>query len=156
MSILGSIMSSVLGGRAQPAPPPSAAVPSEDKWHASAPQAPVRTTASTTPASPAQQPSHAPPPHAAAAQVDVAAVLDKLAKEASTKLDWRTSIVDLMKLVKLDSSLAARKVLAKELNYAGDTKDSATMNTWLHKQVMAKLAQNGGKLPDDLKPETTH
>jgi hypothetical protein len=86
----------------------------------------------------------------------VAAVLDERAKEAGQKLDWRTSIVDLMKLLKLDSGAAARKALAKELNYAGDTKDSAAMNVWLHKQVMAKLAQNGGKLPDDLKPDRLH
>jgi len=164
MSILGSIMSSVLGGRAQPAPPPPATAPSGEERHASAPvvapHEPARTAASSASPTHTEQPTRAPiptptPAHAAAAarQVDVAAVLDKLAKEAGAKLDWRTSIVDLMKLVKLDSGLAARKALAKELSYAGDTKDSATMNRWLHKQVMAKLAQNGGKLPDDLKPD---
>ena len=147
MSILGSIMSSVLGSRAQSAPPPPATTAPGESRHASA--APVASAAPTA-ASQQQPPA---PTHATPAQVDVAAVLDKLAKEAGEKLDWRRSIVDLMKLVKLDSGLAARKTLAKELNYAGDTKDSATMNMWLHKQVMAKLAQNGGKLPDDLKPE---
>ena len=154
MSILGSIMSSVLGSRAQAAPPPPpAATASGESHHASA--APMASAAPTA-APQQQQPA---PTHATPAQVDVAAVLDKLAKEAGEKLDWRRSIVDLMKLVKLDSGLAARKTLAKELSYTGDTKDSATMNMWLHKQVMAKLAQNGGKLPDDLKPdapETRH
>ena len=67
------------------------------------------------------------------------------------KLAWRTSIVDLMKALDLDSSLAARKELAKELNYTGDTNNSAAMNVWLHKQIMAKLAANGGKLPADIK-----
>jgi len=85
------------------------------------------------------------------AQVDVEAVLTKLASENKEKLDWRRSIVDLMKLLNLDSSLNARKELAKELNYTGNTSDSAAMNIWLHKQVMVKLAANGGKVPDDLK-----
>jgi hypothetical protein len=66
-------------------------------------------------------------------------------------LEWRTSIVDLMKALDIDSSLGARKELATELNYTGNTNDSAAMNIWLHKQVMAKLAANGGKLPADLK-----
>lgn len=90
-------------------------------------------------------------PAAAAAAIDVAANLDALAKASKEKFDWRKSIVDLMKLLKLDSSLAARKELAKELGYTGSTSDSAAMNTWLHKQVMAKLAANGGKVPDELK-----
>jgi hypothetical protein len=84
-------------------------------------------------------------------QVDVAAVLTKLAAQKKEKLDWRRSIVDLMKLLDLDSSLNARKQLAHELNYTGDTNDSASMNIWLHKQVMTKLAASGGKVPDDLK-----
>ena len=88
---------------------------------------------------------------AAAAVVDVAANLDALAKASKEKFDWRKSIVDLMKLLKLDSSLTARKELAKELGYTGNTNDSAAMNVWLHKQVMAKLAANGGKVPDELK-----
>ena len=79
------------------------------------------------------------------------AVLTNLAGQNKEKLDWRSSIVDLMKLLDLDSSLSARKELAKELNYAGDTNDSAKMNVWLHKQVMIKLAENGGKVPDSLK-----
>jgi hypothetical protein len=84
------------------------------------------------------------------AQVDVEAVLTKLASENKEKLDWRRSIVDLMKLLKLDSSFNARKQLAKELGYTGDSNDSASMNIWLHKQVMQKLAANGGKVPADL------
>jgi hypothetical protein len=83
--------------------------------------------------------------------VDVAAIMDNLASQATQKLDWRNSIVDLMKLINLDSSLAARKELAQELNYTGDINDSASMNIWLHKQVMTKLAENGGKVPDELK-----
>ena len=83
--------------------------------------------------------------------VDVAAIVDKAAAAKGEKLAWRTSIVDLMKALNLDSSLNARKELAKELNYTGDTNNSATMNVWLHKQVMAKLAANGGKLPADIK-----
>jgi hypothetical protein len=82
--------------------------------------------------------------------VDVAAILDKLAAESKEKLDWKHSIVDMMKLVKMDSSLAARKELAKDLNYTGDMNDSATMNMWLHKEVMKKLAENGGRVPAEL------
>jgi Domain of unknown function (DUF3597) len=67
------------------------------------------------------------------------------------KLEWRTSIVDLMKALDIDSSLGARKELAKELGYSGDTNDSTIMNIWPHKQVMVKLAANGGKLPADIK-----
>ena len=83
--------------------------------------------------------------------VDVTAVLNGLAASNKEKLDWKRSIVDLMKLLGLDSSLGARKQLATELGYKGDMNDSATMNIWLHKQVMQKLAANGGKVPDDLK-----
>ena len=86
---------------------------------------------------------------AKAAAVDVAAVLDDL--DSDEDLDWRKSIVDLMKLLKLDSSLTARKALAKELAYTGDMGDSAKMNVWLHKQVMTKLAENGGVVPADLR-----
>ncbi|EKS28133.1 DUF3597 domain-containing protein [Afipia felis] len=87
----------------------------------------------------------------AAQTVDVAPILDAAVKAKGEKLEWRTSIVDLMKALDIDSSLAARKELAKELNYTGDTNDSASMNIWLHKQVMDKLAANGGKLPPDIK-----
>jgi hypothetical protein len=84
------------------------------------------------------------------AQVDVEKVMTDLAAKNPEKLDWRKSIVDLMKLLNLDSSLNARKELAKELGYTGNTNDSATMNIWLHNQVMQKLAANGGKVPADL------
>jgi hypothetical protein len=85
-----------------------------------------------------------------AATVDVTAILDDLAAKNSEKLDWRRSIVDLMKLVDMDSSLASRKELAKDLNYTGDTSDSAKMNTWLHKEVIRKISENGGKVPKEL------
>ena len=90
-------------------------------------------------------------PSAPAQTVDVAEIVDKAAAAKGEKLAWRTSIVDLMKALDLDSSIAARKQLAAELKYTGDTNDSATMNVWLHKQIMAKLAANGGKLPADIK-----
>ena len=78
-------------------------------------------------------------------------ILNGKSGQSAQKLNWRTSIVDLMKLLDLDSSLAARKELAAELRYSGDTNDSASMNVWLHRQVMNKLAANGGKVPADLK-----
>jgi hypothetical protein len=81
---------------------------------------------------------------------DVAAILDKMASESKQKLNWKHSIVDLMKLVGMDSSLEARRELAADLKYSGDTKDTATMNIWLHKEVMKKLAENGGKVPKEL------
>jgi hypothetical protein len=81
----------------------------------------------------------------------VEAILTQLASQSKERLDWRRSIVDLMKLLNLDSGLSARKELAKELHYTGNTNDSAAMNVWLHKQVMIKLAENGGKVPDELK-----
>ena len=99
------------------------------------------------------------PPRAGAVQaiaaqqqtVDVAAVLTDMASKSPQKLDWRHSIVDLMKLLGLDSGLQARRQLAEELGYGGGSGDSAVMNVWLHKQVMRKLAENGGKVPDDLR-----
>lgn len=87
---------------------------------------------------------------ATASPVDVAAILDGMAARNAEKLDWKHSIVDLMKLVGIDSSLAARKELAEDLKYTGDMSDSAKMNMWLHKEVMKKLAENGGKVPADL------
>lgn len=84
-------------------------------------------------------------------QVDVEKVVSEMAAQKKEKLDWRKSIVDLMKVLDLDSSLKARQELAKELKYEGDMNDSAKMNIWLHKQVMTKLAANGGKVPADLK-----
>ncbi|HEV7767783.1 MAG TPA: DUF3597 domain-containing protein [Thermoanaerobaculia bacterium] len=87
---------------------------------------------------------------AAVQTVDVTAVLDGLAAKHHEKLDWKHSIVDLLKLLGMDSSLAERKELAADLHYTGDTHDSAAMNMWLHKEVMRKLAENGGKVPADL------
>jgi len=148
MSIFGNIMSSVFGhAKAQPAQTPAAAP--------STTSGPVSSSASNktpgvTPASGSGAKTAA-APAAAQTQVDVAAVLTDLASKNTEKLDWRNSIVDLMKLLKLDSGLSARKELAKELNYTGDMNDSARMNVWLHKQVMVKLAENGGKVPDSLK-----
>jgi hypothetical protein len=117
------------------------------------------TAAAATPDAPAAAPGAAPAagsapaatPGAAATPVDVIAVCTALDEKQDEELNWKTSIVDLMKLLKLDSSLTARKELAKELNYTGDTDDSATMNVWLHKQVMQKLAANGGVVPDSMK-----
>jgi hypothetical protein len=101
----------------------------------------------------AQQPQQQPAqkPAAAAQPVDVEAILNNMQQQSGQQLNWRTSIVDLLKLLNLDSSLQARKELAAELHYSGDTNDSASMNIWLHKQVMKKLAENGGKVPADLK-----
>jgi hypothetical protein len=84
-------------------------------------------------------------------EVDVESVLSAMQAKQGQELNWRTSIVDLMKLLGLDSSLTARKELAAELHYSGNTEDSAAMNMWLHKAVMKKLAENGGKVPADLK-----
>lgn len=104
----------------------------------------------TTAQSPHHVPSSSTSQAGAAQSVDVEKILDDMAKQNTQKLNWRTSIVDLMKLVGMDSSLNARKELARELNYSGDTNDSAAMNVWLHKQVMAKIAANGGNVPQDL------
>ena len=106
-------------------------------------------------AQPGAAPAAAPAPQQAATPVmpvvDVEAILTAMQQQNSQPLNWRTSIVDLLKLLNLDSSLAARKELADELHYTGDQNDSASMNIWLHKQVMVKLAENGGKVPAELK-----
>ena len=91
------------------------------------------------------------PLSAQAQAIDIEPILDNAVTAKKEKLQWRTSIVDLMKALDIDSSLSARKELAKELGYTGDTHDSATMNIWLHKQVMNKLAAHGGKVPADLR-----
>jgi len=110
-------------------------------------------TATPTAAAPAGTAPATPPPVGKDGKVDIAAMLDGLKKAhpEGKNLDWRRSIVDLMKLLKLDSSLKDRKELATELGYKGDMGDSATMNVWLHKQVMTKLAEHGGIVPDELK-----
>jgi hypothetical protein len=89
-------------------------------------------------------------PSAPPKTVDVAVILDGLAAKNPEKLDWKRSIVDLMKLVGMDNSFAARKELATELHYTGDPNDSASMNIWLHKEVLKKLSENGGKVPPEL------
>jgi hypothetical protein len=128
MSIFGKIMGAIFGSQ------PASAAPA-----GSAPSG-------TAPA------GAAPGASAPASTVDVASIVDAaVAAHKGEKLEWRTSIVDLMKALDIDSSLAARKDLAKELGYSGDTNDSASMNVWLHKQVMSKLAANGGKLPPEIK-----
>jgi 3-oxoacyl-ACP reductase-like protein len=101
-------------------------------------------------AAPAATPPSTAAPAGPAKVVDVAAILDGLAANNPEKLDWKKSIVDLMKLVGMDSSFKARKQLAQELNYTGDPNDSASMNVWLHKQVLIKLSENGGKVPEEL------
>ena len=110
----------------------------------------AQTQSATAPEQQAQAPvapaaAVAPPP-----VVDVTAILNDLAKKNPEKLDWKRSIVDLMKLVGMDSSFAARKQVAEELHYTGDPNDSASMNIWLHKEVLRKLAENGGKVPQEL------
>ena len=132
MSIFGSILHKIFGS----APANAASIPASD------------TQASTQPGVPgasASIPAYSGPP------VDVEAVLTDMASKNGQGLNWQKSIVDLMKLLGLDSSLEQRKLLADELGYSGDTNDSATMNVWLHKQVMEQLAQNGGIVPDSLK-----
>ena len=101
---------------------------------------------------PAQPTIVAQAPQPAAQTVDVAGILDFMNDQRDQKLNWRTSIVDLMKLVGLESSLSERKELADELGYTGDKSDSASMNIWLHKQVLKKIVDNGGQLPSDMTP----
>ena len=129
MGIFSNIMDKIFHHKPKAAPAAPTAAP-----------APAQAPAAPTAAAPA------PPPQA----VDVTANLDDLAANAGQKLDWRHSIVDLMKLVGLESSLSERKELADELGYTGDKNDSATMNIWLHKQVIKKLSENGGKVPAEL------
>ncbi|MBP0589612.1 DUF3597 domain-containing protein [Paraburkholderia sp. LEh10] len=132
MSIFGTIVSKIFG-KAKPAETLSAE-----------PVAPAPAAADA----PANEASA--PVSTALVDVDVAAVMDQLAAANAQQLDWRRSIVDLMKLLDVDSSLDHRKQLAGELKYGGDMNDSASMNIWLHKQLMTALAANGGKLPADL------
>ena len=135
MGILSNIFSKIFpSSHAANAPATPAAPPAGSKGTATA------STAAPAPAAPV-----------AMAEVDVEQMLDGMAAKSTEKLNWKTSIVDLMKLLGLDSSLTSRKLLASELQYTGDMNDSAAMNIWLHRQVMNKLAANGGKVPADLK-----
>lgn len=131
MSLFSRIRDSIFGHKAEAKPAPMA-VPSVAP--AANPGAPAAAAAVPTPT---------PAPVA----VDVEAMLTDMAEKSGKSSNWRTSIVDLMKLVGMESSLAERKELATELGYAGDMGDSATMNIWLHKAVMKALAKNGGKVP---------
>ena len=135
MNILGSLMGKILGHSARS---------SEAKANAARPAAPAAAPASAPAASAAPAAAAAPP------VVDVETVLETMAAGTKQELDWRHSIVDLMKLTGIDSSLANRKALAQELGYTGDMNDSATMNVWLHKQVLRKLSENGGQVPANL------
>jgi hypothetical protein len=137
MGLLSNLMSKIFSHAATATPvsgSPSAAQPG-----AATPAAPAVQSAATATA-----------PAAPPKTVDVAAILDGMAAKNPEKLDWKRSIVDLMKLVGMDSSFGARKQLATELKYTGDPNDSASMNIWLHKEVLRKLAENGGKVPEDL------
>ena len=134
MGIFSNIMAKIMGHEARA---------SESQVNAA--------VAANAPAAGAQTSAAAGASAAATAQpVDVEAVLEGMASTNSQKLDWRNSIVDLMKLVGIDSGLGARKTLAQELGYTGSTDDTATMNIWLHKEVMRQLAANGGKVPANL------
>ena len=143
MSVFGSIVSAIFGSKhganVAPAPGTTAATPSSPGTTSSAGASP---TTGASPSSSTITPI---------SSGDVEGILKKLHDEQREDFDWRKSIVDLMKLLKLDSGLAARKQLAQELGYTGALDGSAEMNVWLHKQVMTKLAESGGKVPDSLK-----
>ena len=137
MGLLSNLMSKIFSHAATATPvsgSPSAAQPG-----AATPAAPAVQSAAT-----ATVPAAPPQP------VDIAAILNGMAAKNPEKLDWKRSIVDLMKLVGMDSGFGARKQLATELHYTGDPNDSAAMNVWLHKQVLIKLSENGGKVPQEL------
>ena len=143
MGLFNTLMSKIFSHGASAAPATSGApAPAPAPAPTSSPSAAVPVPSTSAPAA-----TPAPPP---APAVDVAAILDSLAAKNSEKLDWKHSIVDLMKLVGMDSSFSARKELAHDLHYSGDMNDSAAMNMWLHKEVMKQLAANGGKVPQNL------
>ena len=152
MSIFGSIMSKIFGGSAsaQAAAPHASETP-----NVSAASTGVSGAGSSSSSASAPSMAGAPSPVAVGSSstsqtgVDVGQVLSDMAAKKGENLNYKHSIVDLMKLLDLDSSLTARKQLADELHYTGDKDDSATMNVWLHKQVVQKLAENGGKVPAD-------
>jgi 3-oxoacyl-ACP reductase-like protein len=145
MSVFGSIVSAIFGSK-------HAASVTAASGSSSPPASSRTTSASAAPAGATAAPAPAGAPAAKPiSKADVEAILAKLAAEQREDLDWRNSIVDLMKLLKLDSGLGARKQLAQELGYTGALDGSAAMNVWLQKQVMTKLAESGGKVPDSLK-----
>jgi 3-oxoacyl-ACP reductase-like protein len=148
MSVFGSIVSAIFGSKH------AAGVTPATTSSSSAPSSTGATPSSSAPSSAGATASPATPAAAAAKPIsrsDVEAILQKVAADIREDLDWKKSIVDLMKLLKLDSGLGARKQLAQELGYTGALDGSADMNIWLHKQVMTKLAESGGKVPDSLK-----
>ena len=143
MSVFGSMVSAIFGSKHAATVAPTAG------GSAAAPASSATTPSlGTTPSNSASAGSSSAAP---ISRADVEAILKKLHDEQREDFDWRKSIVDLMKLLKLDSGLAARKQLAQELGYTGALDGSADMNVWLHKQVMTKLAESGGKVPDSLK-----
>jgi 3-oxoacyl-ACP reductase-like protein len=137
MGILSNIFHKIFPGSHPAVQTGGAAAPAATPATPAAPQAPAAPAAAPAPA--------------AIQEVDVEQILSNMQAQSGQQLNWRSSIVDLLKLLNLDSSLQSRKELAAELNYSGDTNDSASMNIWLHRQVMNKLAANGGKVPADLK-----
>ena len=146
MSIFSSIMNKIFPhDHPANAASGSTAAPAASAASSAAVPAGTPPTPSTA-AAQSSQPSVTPMP-----EVDVDQVLTRMQESSGQQLNWRTSIVDLLKLLGLDSSLDARKELAAELHYTGNTEDSAAMNVWLHREVMQKLSENGGKVPDDLK-----
>ena len=142
MSLFDNLMSKIFSHGSSGASDISAAPSTASNTSAAQPTQPGQPSAST--------PAGAGGVATATQQVDVAAILDGLAAKNREKLDWKHSIVDLMKLVGMDSSLSARKQLATELHYTGNQTDTASMNMWLHKEVLKKLAENGGKVPQEL------
>ena len=147
MSVFGNILQKIFRRGGDSAPPASQGGAPTD---VAAAEAPMPSGADAAAGGVAGQ-NAATAQAVATQQVDVEAVLNEMASKNPQKLNWRTSIVDLMKLLDLDSGLGARKELATELGYTGAKDGSAEMNLWLHRQVMKKLAENGGKVPADLK-----
>lgn len=155
MSIFGKIKNAIFGHPAAaatassaPAATPSPSAPSTPEPAATT-AAPVGGTGQAVPSMAGAAPAPGATP-GQAQPVDIASILDAAVQKNGQKLDWKHSVVDLMKALGMDASLAERKELADELGYAGDKNDSATMNMWLHKALMRKLSQNGGKVPAEL------
>jgi hypothetical protein len=143
MGIFDTLKNAIFGGPPQPKAGQATATPQTSQ--AAAPAAGAASTSA------AMQGAAGAAAAAPATAVDIEEVLTGMAAKKPEKLNWQSSIVDLMKLVDLDPSLSNRKELAGELGYTGDTQDSAKMNVWLHHEVMVKLAASGGKVPDSLR-----
>ena len=144
MGIFSSIVNAIFGSKA------AAAVPGASAAVESAAAAAPAAAGASSAAGSAAAASTAQGKPAPISKADVEAIIAKIESDRGVKYNWRQSIVDLMKLLDLDSSLSARKQLAQELGYGGALDGSAEMNVWLHKQVMDKLAESGGKVPDSL------